>query len=564
MAPPLPLYIPRPVRRRPYFSLWRRLIVALALALGAYYLPGLFTRPPYTPAAPGLVIEGQDLGAGLVRREKGEVLVPVPVLKEHLDPHLFWDEKEKLLTVTTADRVVRLPEAKLTAFVNAWPVKLTVPVEVHGSTPYAPLTFLARLYELEVHYDEHAAVVAVTRRDRPHRTAALRLATPLRSGPSFASVRRAALAAGERVTVYEEKGIWLHVQAASGLTGYILRSAAGAASLVPARSSLPTAPRPWRPPQGKVNLTWEYVHQRTPDWTSIGPLPGVNVISPTWFHLATPEGELTSRADPAFVRAAHARGLAVWALISNNFDPDLTRAVLSSTARREKVIRQLLAYAHLLTLDGLNIDFENMYRADSRLFVQFLRELTPLARAQGLTVSVDVTVPSESENWSQVYDRKAIAEAVDYVALMAYDEHWATSPEAGSVASLPWTEAAIQATLREVPREKLLLGLPLYTRLWEEHALPGGGAKVTSTALSLRRARIFLAQNGLTPRRDPASGQNYVEFTRGATTFKLWLEDETSLQARLTLAQKYRLAGVASWQRGYAEPWVWELLAREP
>ncbi|HHY91870.1 MAG TPA: hypothetical protein GX511_00855, partial [Firmicutes bacterium] len=133
-------------------------------------------------------------------------------------------------------------------------------------------------------------------------------------------------------------------------------------------------------------------------------------------------------------------------------------------------------------------------------------------------------------------------------------------PVAGSVASLPWTEAAIQATLREVPREKLLLGLPLYTRLWEEHALSGGDAKVTSTALSLHRARVLLEQNRLQPRLDTASGQNYVEFQRGATTFKLWLEDQRSLTARLALVQKYGLAGVASWQRSYAESWVWQLI----
>jgi spore germination protein YaaH len=245
-------------------------------------------------------------------------------------------------------------------------------------------------------------------------------------------------------------------------------------------------------------------------------------------------------------RDANARGLAVWALVGNNFDPDLTRSVLSSSGRREKVIRQLLAYTHLLDLDGLNIDFENMYRADGRLFVQFLRELIPLAHAQGLAVSVDVSVPSESDNWSRVYDRRAIAQTVDYVALMAYDEHWAGSPVAGSVASLPWTEAAIQATLSEgVPREKLLLGLPFYTRLWEEHALPSGGVKVKSTAFSLPGTRAFIQQNSLLPKLDPASRQNFVILSAGSSTLKVWLEDEHSLRKRLALVKKYQLAGVA-------------------
>ncbi|MCK9907282.1 glycosyl hydrolase family 18 protein, partial [Frankia sp. Cpl3] len=80
----------------------------------------------------------------------------------------------------------------------------------------------------------------------------------------------------------------------------------------------------------------------------------------------------------------------------------------------------------------------------------------------------DVTIKSSSDRWSRFYDRAALAKVVDYMMVMTYDEYWASSPVAGSVASLPWVEKGLQGVLEEVPNEKLILGVPFYTRLWKE------------------------------------------------------------------------------------------------
>src|SRR5690606_17417372 len=169
--------------------------------------------------------------------------------------------------------------------------------------------------------------------------------------------------------------------------------------------------------------------------------------------------------------------------------------------------------------------------------VQFVRELAPLLREQGLTVSVDVTFKSNSGNWSLIYDRKALGEAVDYVAVMAYDEHWASSPVPGSVASLPWVEKGLQALLEEVPSEKILLGVPLYARLWTVAENPDGPA-VTSRAWSMGQTRRWLRENRLEPVFDPATGQHFAELQEEGRRHLLWLEDETSLQQRVELVHK--------------------------
>ncbi|TGV31235.1 glycosyl hydrolase, partial [Mesorhizobium sp. M00.F.Ca.ET.186.01.1.1] len=199
------------------------------------------------------------------------------------------------------------------------------------------------------------------------------------------------------------------------------------------------------------------------------------------------------------------------------------------------------------------------YYEDKERLVQFVRELTPYLHQQGLTVSIDVTIKSNAKTWSMFLDRKALAEVVDYMAVMTYDEHWAASPKAGSVASLPWVEAGLQGVLEEVPNEKLLLGVPFYTRLWTEAKQADGTVKVSSKALSMPRAQEWIAERKLTPVLDKASGQQYVEYRdpKDGNVYKMWLEDVSSMAKRMELVKKYDLAGVASWRRGFEVPEIW-------
>ncbi|NLL58147.1 MAG: hypothetical protein GX244_06520, partial [Firmicutes bacterium] len=244
---------------------------------------------------------------------------------------------------------------------------------------------------------------------------------------------------------------------------------------------------------------------------------------------------------------------------SNSFDRDLTASVLRSSEKREKVIGQLLAFSQLYDLDGINVDFENMHLQDRDNFTQFIRELAPLAREQGLTLSVDVTFKSSNINWSQIYDRKALAESVDYVMVMAYDEHWGTSPVAGSVSSLPWVERGLQGVLQEIPADKLLLGIPFYTRLWEIEYLEGGSEKVSSRAYGMDRIKSILEEAGAQITFCEESGQNVAAYQQGDKYYKVWLEDLTSLESRLALVEKYGLAGAAAWRRGFESSEIWNI-----
>jgi spore germination protein YaaH len=313
---------------------------------------------------------------------------------------------------------------------------------------------------------------------------------------------------------------------------------------------------PWRPLGGKINLTWQQVFTKNPDTSKLPPMPGLNVISPQWFHLMDGQGTLKNLADAKFVQWAHAQGLQIWALFSNSFERKQTTEALSTYDNRLNMIKQLISFAQIYQIDGINIDFENVALKDKANIVQFVRELSPFLHEQGLVVSIDVTVKDGSDVYSKFMDRRAVNNSVDYMMVMTYDEHWSTSPISGSVSSLPWVEKGIKQIIEEdaVPASKILMGIPFYSRIWTEED------KVTSKAVSMEAVQSLIKDKKLTPTYDAASGQNYVEYTEGKKKIKVWIEDAQSIKSRIDLAKKLDLAGVATWSRSFETPDIWSVI----
>lgn len=313
-------------------------------------------------------------------------------------------------------------------------------------------------------------------------------------------------------------------------------------------------------PAEKINLAWQYLSQSTPDMSNVSKFDGLNVISPTWFALSNANGDVRSIADVKYSNWAHKNGYQVWALVSNDFNKEMSAQMLANPTSREKTVNTLIQYAKDYKLDGINVDFENMYTKDRDLFTLFMKELYQKTKQMGIILSVDVTVIARNSNWSECYDRKALAQVTDYVALMAYDQHWTGSPISGSVSQLKWSEDNLKKVLLEVPKEKLLLGMPFYTRVWQEQYDANNKLVVTSKAVSMDNAEKLIAENKAAKTWDTVSGQYFATYNKDGVTYKIWLENESSIKLRVELANKYNLAGVASWKIGFEKPSIWSVI----
>ena len=287
-------------------------------------------------------------------------------------------------------------------------------------------------------------------------------------------------------------------------------------------------------------------------------IPGINVLSPSWFIIENSQGKIkTKHGSKQYVFQAHNKGYKVWALITNNFDPEMTSQLLDNPLARKRVISQLENLAVEFALDGFNLDFENINPKDKDKLTDFVAEISAALRQQGLAVSIDVTIPSNSGYWSKCYDRKKLAETVDYMMLMAYDEHSAASDESGSVASLPWVEDGIQKTLQEgVPAEKLLLGMPLYMRIWQEQ-----NGKAKAKTLSMPQAEKLIREKGISPLWLSKEGQYYFEYQEKDSHYRVWQEDRRSLALKGALVSRYNLSGGAYWRSGLETKDVWQALS---
>lgn len=572
----------RTPRRRASRLLWLMALLLAASAAGAAYIawermqPSTETVQPQYRYTHPIRYNGELLDAG-ARMEDETILLPMTVVPEVLgaDVPIRYEADSGTVILTTADKVMRLKTDALTATVNEAPFDLAVAATVEDDEVYLPLAPLSELYGLVAERSDSGIVTLL----RPGQAISRAVAqgdeaAPVRTEPSIfapiadrvapgTEVRIWGEAAGERERFWDKPAGWYLIQTPAGHVGYADKSGFSIADAEVVPEPVRAEPFiPWPPDGRKINLTWEAVYSVPADPKKIGDMPGVNVVSPTWFEVMDDEGTIRSKADPNYVAWAHKRGYQVWALWSNSFEPDRTTKVLATYETRLNMIKQLLSYAQIYKLQGINIDFENVHTKDKENLVQFVREFTPLAHEQGLVVSIDVTPKSNSEMWSAFLDRRALGQVVDYMMVMTYDEHWASSPKSGSVASLPWVERSITRILEEddVPARKLVLGIPLYTRVWTETKAEDGSVKVSSKALGMQAVEKLIQDRKLKPVYEAESGQHYVEYTSEDGRHRIWIEDETSIEARAALVKKYDLGGVATWQRGFQKPAIWQTL----
>ena len=305
---------------------------------------------------------------------------------------------------------------------------------------------------------------------------------------------------------------------------------------------------------------------------------GTNIMSPSWFVLQSNGLKASPRISTDYVRTYRDKGYQVWPLVTNQFDPSFTASILgqSGSGLWATYAQQLVQYALAYGFEGYNFDFENIHESHRDQLSHFVAYLSDYLHQYGIYTSIDVTGYSTSEYWSRVYDRPALSKSVDYVVHMAYDEVGHSSPTAGPVASYPWVRKQTEQMLGEVPANKLVLGIPFYTRIWTE-SYGRAHSKTLTIADSrnylkafednvvwndqLRGYTLTIPSQGLV-KKDPRIPLIFNH--QSGTVQKIWFEDNKSLEEKLALVNELQLAGFAAWRKGFEDKDINDMIYQYP
>lgn len=499
-----------------------------------------------------------------ILEERGKIAdsiayIPYQVVAQEMGGRFYWDQESGQMLYTTPTQIQRIdPEtSSYEAGDETVSLDYTIVKEVEGQY-YIALDFLEEHMEIKGTLYENPDRAVIICDWGTVNTVAAREDTVIRYQGGIKSPILSDVQKGQEFILLEQLDNWSRVMSADGIDGYVENKGLGAAQETeyvydgPYEENFTSLTRDY-----KINLAWHQVTSEAANQAlgqTIQNVTGVNVISPTWFSVVSTEGAISSLASSDYVNQAHAKGMEVWGLIDNFNDQVSTLETLSSGSARAHIIEKLLEEASRVGMDGINLDFEALTQEEAPHFLQFVRELSVACRNNKLVLSIDNPVPQ----YTAFYNRKEQGILADYVIIMGYDEHYAGSEEAGSVASYSFVENGIQKTLEEVPAEKVINAVPFYTRFWKTDA----DGTVTSEALGMDSADERLANNGAEAVWDEETRQYYAEFEYEGSTYQIWLEEERSIEEKMGLIREYNLAGVASWRLGYERSTIWDVILR--
>lgn len=520
------------------------------------------------------VVEAEGKLAG------GKVYVAYNIVRDYINSRFYWDPNENVL-------LYMLPEDMISVDVGSKDYSISkkkksedyVILKTEGNTAYIALDFVQQYTNIDYEVSNNPDHVMIRTKWGKTDVATVKKNTQVRYQGGVKSPVLAELKKKDEVTVVESEQNWKKVRTADGVIGYVKNKALKNEEKKNITRKFEEQDYSNISKDYTINMTWHNVTNQDANNAvaqRIAQTKGLTTLAPTWIHVADTNGNISSIASAAYVSYAHKQNVEVWMTV-RDFDGGISSEkesyeLLSYTSRRETLITQLIAEALRVGVDGINVDFEKISDKCGEHYIEFIRELSVKCRQNGLVLSVDNYVP---KSFNTQYDRKEQGIVADYVVIMGYDEYYAGSPEAGPVSSYNYVKEGITETLKEVPAEKVISGIPFFTRLWketpktEEELKSDKGtdaeqysATVESDAYGMDNAQAVVKQAGVDTTWDKKAGQNYATWEADGSKYEIWLEDSKSIEAKLKLMKKYKLAGTAEWSLGQESSDIWNLIQK--
>lgn len=489
--------------------------------------------------------------------DNGTPYLDYQAVKEYLNDRFYWDADANLMVYTTPTDIIDI-SAGASSYIlsgNTQNTGYTI-VKVDGTKAYIAAEFVQQYTNMDFALYENPNRLVITYKWGETSYADVKKEENVRYQGGIKSEILTVAEKGTKLMVLEQMDEWSKVRTQEGYIGYVRNKKLNAPYVEVTSREFEEPVYTSIQRDHKIHLVWHQITNMDSNYSllyDIADMKGVNVISPTWFSIVSNDGEISSLASEDYVTNAHAQGLEVWALVDNFNESVDTKKVLASSASREKLSNQLIAAAVQYNLEGINIDFEAIPEDAGDGYIQFIREISVKCRKNGIVLSVDNPVPMP---YNVHYNRKEQGIVADYVIVMGYDEHYVGS-EVGTVASLSFERNGIEETLKEVPAQKIISGVPFYSRLWNTDA----SGNITSEAMGMNRSEQWLTDNGVTANWSEETSQDYAELeAEDGSKYQIWIENEKSLEEKAKLVKEYGLGGIAAWKLGFERSSVWDVL----
>ncbi|MDE7327990.1 MAG: hypothetical protein K2N63_17215 [Lachnospiraceae bacterium] len=558
------------------------LVLVLILVLGGitlvkYLSPGkeVMSLADYyhVPAGEAMIILDDKIYEKNAIIAGGQLYVDFDTVVQRFNKRFYWDGVEQVLIYTTPTEVIKARPQENFIEINGGKEEYGRPaiMEKNGVL-YLLLDFVAeysdisyRAYPAEMEGTIQRVLITSVYGDYLYTNVVKE--TQLRTDADRKSPILKQMEKGEKLMLLDgggsQKNGYMTVMTEDGVRGYILNKCVSEGYYERLVSDFEAPVYTSTADGEEVMLVWHVVTNSTANGNLTGLIAntrGVTTVSPTWFSIASNDGAISSLADSGYVDTAHGLGLKVWGLVDNFGENIDSYAILSSTTSRERLEKELVSVALSCGMDGINIDFESLPVEAGPHFIQFLRELSVSCRKYGLVLAVDNYVPA---GYNRYYDFAEQGVIADYVIIMAYDEHYSGSAEAGSVSSISYVENAIRDTKEMVPAEKVIIALPFYTRLWKETDVDGVTVLRVERTPGMADAAAILKENNAVAEWDETTCQYYAEYDKDGAHYRIWLEDARSLSEKAKRVWEAKLAGIGAWRLGLETRDVWDIFAGE-
>lgn len=470
---------------------------------------------------------------------------------DYLNDRFYRDNNENLTIYAGADSVTKVYDGESAYYEGtALNEEGYIIVKYLDKTAYVALDFVEKYTNMDYSMYEDPFRVVISAATGEQICVNARDGAKIRVKGGIKSPILETCEADQKLVVLERLENWTKVLAEDGIIGYVKNDKLSDEYTDTITHSFTEPVYSHITRDHKINMVWDLITAEAANAdisTTLSNNTAINAICPTWFSLSSSDGDITSLADRDYVNSARSAGVEVWGLVGNlEVEDSVTISVLSHTSTREHLESAILASAIEYGLDGVNIDFEISDATVGDSYIEFIRELAILCGNNNLLLSVDVPIALSNNDF---YSYDELSKVCDYVIIMAYDEHYEGSG-AGSVSSIPWVKSGIEYTLNAgVDADRFLLAVPFYTRVWFIDT-EGNGTSTSSEVISISAQSDILSSHDATATYDEDTGQNYAEYTSDGTLRQVWLEDATSMGARMQLVSSYGLGGVAGWRSG--------------